>query len=108
HRPLAYQLIDGRKRKVETGYVLRSERCSGIQVSRRLGPLRTKAQYLNARTPEHLLRERSNTSAVQVAFRIGSYDRARELIIDPVLSYSTYLGGSDHDEGYAVATDAAG
>jgi uncharacterized repeat protein (TIGR01451 family) len=30
----------------------------------------------------------------KVGFAIGSYDRTRELVIDPVLSYSTYLGGS--------------
>jgi hypothetical protein len=29
-----------------------------------------------------------------VAFRLGNYDHSRELVIDPVLAYSTYLGGS--------------
>lgn len=31
-----------------------------------------------------------------VGFELGAYDRARPLVIDPVLSYSTYLGGSDY------------
>jgi len=30
----------------------------------------------------------------QVGFELADYDRSRALIIDPVLSYSTYLGGS--------------
>ena len=30
----------------------------------------------------------------QIGFTIGDYDHSRELVIDPVLSYSTYLGGS--------------
>jgi hypothetical protein len=30
----------------------------------------------------------------QIRFKLGSYNHARALIIDPVLSYSSYLGGS--------------
>ena len=30
------------------------------------------------------------------------------LVIDPVLSYSTYLGGNGNDIGYAIAVDSAG
>jgi uncharacterized repeat protein (TIGR01451 family) len=30
----------------------------------------------------------------EVGFQLGTYDRNRTVIIDPVLSYSTYLGGS--------------
>ncbi len=33
----------------------------------------------------------------QIRFLIGSYDRSRALIIDPVLSYATYLGGTGTD-----------
>jgi hypothetical protein len=44
----------------------------------------------------------------QVGFAVGAYDRSRPLIIDPTLSYSTYLGGSGHTVGTAIAVDAAG
>ena len=44
----------------------------------------------------------------QIGFRVGAYDRTRPLIIDPVLSYSTYLGGSGIDEGNSIAVDATG
>jgi len=30
----------------------------------------------------------------EVGFALGEFDRSRELVIDPVLTYSTYLGGS--------------
>jgi hypothetical protein len=33
----------------------------------------------------------------QVRFRVGSYDHSKELIIDPVLSYASYLAGSATD-----------
>jgi len=41
-------------------------------------------------------------------FRIGSYDRRRELVIDPPLAYSTYVGGSGLDYAYAIAVDSIG
>jgi hypothetical protein len=43
----------------------------------------------------------------KVAFQLGSYDSRRELVIDPILSYSTYIGGSNIDgaNGIAVAPD---
>ena len=42
------------------------------------------------------------------AFKLGRYDRDRDLVIDPVLSFSTYLGGSGGDVANAVAVDPAG
>ena len=44
----------------------------------------------------------------QVGFAVGRYDRGRPLIIDPVLTYSTFLGGSGEDQIRALAVDAAG
>jgi uncharacterized protein (TIGR03437 family) len=34
----------------------------------------------------------------RVQFTLGKYDRSRALVIDPVLNYLTYLGGSSTDE----------
>ena len=39
----------------------------------------------------------------RVAFKLGNYDPNRELVIDPILSYSTYLGGSNIDGANAIA-----
>ena len=44
----------------------------------------------------------------QVEFALGPYDHHQALVIDPVLTYSTYLGGSGGDVGYGIAVDAAG
>ena len=44
----------------------------------------------------------------RVGIRVGAYDRSRPLVIDPVLSYSTYLGGSGGEGGNGVAVDSAG
>jgi Beta-propeller repeat/Abnormal spindle-like microcephaly-assoc'd, ASPM-SPD-2-Hydin len=39
----------------------------------------------------------------EVRFEIGAYDRNRPLIIDPILAYSTYLGGTNIDGANAIA-----
>ena len=43
-----------------------------------------------------------------VGFRLGSYDHTKALVIDPVLTYSTFLGGSGGDRANAIAVDADG
>ncbi len=42
-----------------------------------------------------------------VGFEIGAYDRTKTLVIDPTLSYSTYLGGTSSGAVTAVAVDTA-
>jgi hypothetical protein len=52
------------------------------------------------------------TSDGQVTFSLAAYDRGKLLVIDPVLSYSTYLGGSSLETSTTssgiVAVDASG
>lgn len=44
-----------------------------------------------------------------VAFSLGSYDRSKALVIDPVLVYSTYLSGtSGWNQGNGIAVDGEG
>ena len=43
-----------------------------------------------------------------VGFEVESYDRSRALVIDPVLSYSSYAGGGNYDTGLAIAVDSDG
>ncbi len=59
--------------------------------------------HVRERIAGHWLR----TSA-GVGVRVGPYDRERPLVIDPLLSYSSYLGGSGDDWGMDIALDAAG
>jgi len=57
------------------------------------------------------------TASNQVRFALGPYDRNQPLVIDPVLSYSTYLGGSGlsncngqfcGDGSFGIAVDSSG
>ncbi len=44
----------------------------------------------------------------EVAFQVGVHDQSRPLVLDPVLSFSTYLGGSDLDAANGIAVDSTG
>ena len=44
----------------------------------------------------------------RVGFELADYDHSRPLVIDPTLAYSTYLGGSDDDQGMGIAVDSTG
>ena len=43
-----------------------------------------------------------------VAFRLAGYDRTRAVVIDPVLTFSTYLGGSGAESCTAITSAPAG
>jgi hypothetical protein len=69
-KPIIYQEVNGGRREIPGGYVLKGAR--------------------------------------RVGFQVAAYDASRPLVIDPVLFYSTYLGGSGNDDGIGIAVDAAG
>ncbi len=50
------------------------------------------------------LQQPGNTWRLQV----GDYDTRLPLVIDPILSYSTYYGASQYDQANAVVTDSTG
>ena len=44
----------------------------------------------------------------QAGFALARYDARKPLVIDPVLMFATYLGGSQFDTGLGIAVDSAG
>lgn len=44
----------------------------------------------------------------ELRFELGDYDRSRALVIDPLLSYSTYIGGVKADDLFAMVAVADG
>jgi sugar lactone lactonase YvrE len=62
------------------------------------GP-QTSRSYIEGR---YVIRE-----GEQIGFEVATYDASKALIIDPVLSYSTYLGGSMDDFGNAITVDSS-
>jgi hypothetical protein len=80
--------------------------------------IETGAGQLRQPRPVAYQRDRSATREVacrytlgagqEVGFELGAYDRIKPLVIDPVLSYAAYLGGSNFDSGSAIAVDGEG
>ncbi|HMJ26003.1 MAG TPA: SBBP repeat-containing protein, partial [Pyrinomonadaceae bacterium] len=48
------------------------------------------------------------TSKNEIGFELGEYDATRPLVIDPVLVYSTYFGGTGADTATAITVNGAG
>lgn len=82
-RPVVYQDINGRRTEIAGKYKLLTQQGNGPQ------------QY---------------TYGQQYAygFEVGVYDKSQPLVIDPILSYSTYLGGKRMDIAHAIAVDKLG
>ncbi|MBI2985821.1 MAG: SBBP repeat-containing protein, partial [Deltaproteobacteria bacterium] len=88
-RPVVYQEIDGVKKQILGSYVLNP-----------------KSKIENRSTEAH---DRSPKS-LSVGFQVAAYDHARPLVIDPVLVYSTYLGGSGNEGPFegSITVDVSG
>lgn len=44
----------------------------------------------------------------EIGFELGDYDHSRQLVIDPVLSYASFLGGSGEEQAADIAVDNDG
>ena len=83
-----------------------------LEVKTKDGELREEGlQIYQGAGPSRIVvsgRFRVNYSLKSVGFQVGDYDRSRPLVIDPAISFSTYLGGSGVDVATAVAVDGSG
>ena len=88
HKPVVYQRGEhGEKHLLAGTYVLLAAETS---------PPRSASAALHPSETPH------------VAFQVAAYDASQPLIIDPVLSWATYLGGSGYDGSIGIAVDQAG
>ncbi len=86
HKPVAYQTIDGQRRSVDARFVLH-----------------------DAPSPSRKANQRQEKIIhPQIGFQLAAYDATQTLVIDPVLAYSSYLGGSYFDAGEDIAVDSEG
>jgi hypothetical protein len=95
--------IDGADRvRIDSGDLVIETPAGSIRQLRPLAYQETSGARQEVACSYHL------AGAHAVTFDLGPYDRSRELVIDPVIDYTTYLGGTGNDNGNAVAVDSAG
>ncbi len=85
-KPYVYQEIEGRRVEVEGSFVIEEAHSSSPRASRIT----------------------SHDSRYTYSFKLASYDKNHPIVIDPVLVYSTYLGGSAFDLGLGLSVDSTG
>jgi hypothetical protein len=90
HKPFVYQETNGEKKEISGRW----------SVVRKAEGEKNKSAIRN---PQSAIED----SAI-VKFSVGDYDKNKPLTIDPVLSYSTYLGGTLDDFGASIAVDSSG
>jgi hypothetical protein len=70
--------------------------------------LRRPVVYQETEGARHLVDAGYVLDGDRVRFQVAAWDATRPLVIDPVLGYSTLLGGSSSDAGLAIAVDSQG
>ncbi len=90
HKPVVYQVDEGQQ---EPGNIQADHEYARVE----------GADFKHFVEGKYLLKDTHT-----VAFEIAAYDPSKPLTIDPVLSYSSFLGGNGEDEGNAIAIDSTG
>jgi uncharacterized repeat protein (TIGR01451 family) len=79
-----------------------------LAVGERTLYLDTPTVYQEYNGNRQLVESRYSLTDHRISFTLGEYDRDRPLVIDPVLQFSSYLGGDNFDRAYGVTIDGEG
>ncbi len=91
---------------------MRVDRNGDLVFETQSGQVREKKPVVYQDQSQHQTKEIAGRYVIrgprEVGFEVGPYDETRQLIIDPVLVYSSYLGGTGNDSGNGIAVDSSG
>ena len=70
--------------------------------------LKRPLAYQDVGGERHEVDSRFVVAGDRARIAVAAFDPTRTLVIDPVVSYATFIGGSNVEQGTAIAVDAAG
>ena len=82
---------------------------NGKQGDRPVAPTMTESEptcYQTTAGAQNIVPLQTTRSATHLSFSIPTYDKTKDLLIDPTLDWGTYFGGSQDDYGYGITHDA--
>lgn len=113
-RPVAYQEIDGKRVEVTVEYDIQRSMIGDRESANSNKTRANKFVHATHKRNQQFEIQNPNSEIGNVyGFKVASYDRTKDLIIDPLL-VSTFLGGGQMDfndfrmeSGYAIAADSS-
>ncbi|MBI2488265.1 MAG: SBBP repeat-containing protein [Planctomycetes bacterium] len=100
-KPVAYQEIEGKRVEVDVEYKV-ERRKHEMRNSR----LKTNPKIQNYKLSTANCQLTNDNCSLTYGFKVASYDKSKDLIIDPLLA-STYLGGYGNDYGNSLILDTS-
>src|SRR5215204_6523090 len=99
------------KFRVEGAERLRLDRQGNLLLILKHGEVRLNKPFIYQLTEQGSRSEVKGSYVIngnEIGFKVRGADSGKPLVIDPVLSYSTFLGGNSHDQAFGIAVDAQG
>lgn len=96
---------------VEGAERLRLDQKGNLLLTLKHGEVRLNKPFVYQLTDEGNRSEVKGSYAIngnEIRFKVRGADSGKPLVIDPVLSYSTFLGGTSIDQAFGIAVDSQG
>ena len=97
--------------RVEGADRIRLDETGSLLFSLRHGDVRLNKPVIYQVTGEGNRRDVKGAYVIngnEIRFKVGAFDSSKPLVIDPILSYSTFLGGRGNDHAFGIAVDSQG
>lgn len=90
---------------------IRLDESGNLLLALKHGEVRLNKPFIYQTTDKGARNEVKGAYAIngnEVSFKVRGFDSRKPLVIDPVLSYSTFLGSSSQEQAFGIAVDSQG